>query len=51
MTILNHIIEKQAQARVGKKSLWIQMEKDRVLGGRSWKSMKHRFERILREPS
>ena len=50
-TILNHIIEKQAQARVGQKSLWIQMEKDRVLGGRSWKSMKHRFERILREPS
>ena len=46
-TILNHIIEKQGQARVGQKSLWIQMEKDRVLGGRSWKSMKHRFERTI----
>ena len=47
MTILNHIIEKHAQARVGKKSLWIKMEKDRVLGGRSWKSMKRRFERTI----
>ena len=46
-TILNHIIESQAQARVGTKSLWIQMEKDRVLGGRSWKSMKHRFDRTI----
>ena len=42
-TILNYIVSNQMYARVGSRQLWKKMEEDKVIEGRSWKSMQGRF--------
>ena len=45
--ILLYINNKRAYSKVRRDQLWKNMEKERVLGDRSWKSMKHRFLRYI----
>ena len=46
-TMLHYIATKQVYNRVGGTKLWRMMEMELVLGGRTWRSMRNRFHRIL----
>ena len=45
--ILHYIVIKIAFTRVGRSQLWKDMEMERVLEGRTWRSLRRRFHRIL----
>ena len=47
MMILNYIVRKAAYNKVGGNQLWQKMEKKKVVGDRSWASMKLRFSRTI----
>ena len=45
--ILHYIARMQAYNRVGGNQLWKKMEMERVVEGRTWRSMRNWFHRIL----
>ena len=47
MMILNYIVRKAAYNKVGGNLLWQKMEKKKVVGDRTWASMRLRFSRTL----
>ena len=47
MEILNYIVARKAYAKVNGNGLWRAMERDDLLGGRSSRGMKGRFDRVI----